>query len=127
VTWFPRLSVSTVLLVLALAAFAYLGINTARYVLHNHQLGQDENSIRREIDQLDRDNAQLTAVRDYLKTNEYIEYVARRILGLVYPGETLVVVNSDAPAATAPTPAPTTEAEPWWKELFVPTPVPASP
>jgi hypothetical protein len=48
------------------------------------------------------------AVRDYLKSDEHIEDIARRILGLVRPGETLVVVSgaplrgeSSTAAATA--------------------------
>ncbi len=64
--------------------------------------------------------------------------MARRTLGLVRPGETLVVVSSSAPARVAPeaagTPAPGaahTPAAEWWKDLFVqpapaPTPVPAA-
>jgi len=126
VAWFPRLSPSTALIVCALAAIAYLGLTTARYVLHNYQLGDDEDSVRREIDQLDQDNAQLTAVRDYLRSDEYVEYVARRILGLVRPGETLVIVSGDDAAESAPQStavAGDDEARPWWKDLFLaPTP-----
>jgi cell division protein FtsB len=112
----------------AVLAIGYLGYTTSRYVIHNYQLHQDEAQIRRDIAQLDRDHAQLVAVRDYLKSDEYVEDVARRILGLVRPGETLVVV-SGAPAAAA-TPGPlaqhTAGAE-WWKDLFTnppPTPTP---
>jgi cell division protein FtsB len=102
---------------IALLAIAYLGFTTARYVIHNYQLRGDERALRAELDQLDRDHEQLAATRDYLKSDEYIEYIARRILGLVRPGETLVVVSANTPAATA-TPLPGNLATSWWKQLF---------
>ena len=66
---------------------------------------------------------------DFSSADEYVEYVARSTLGLVRPGETLVIVSSNAPAPlTAATPTPGAAApatpEPWWKVLFV-DPVPA--
>jgi cell division protein FtsB len=114
----------------AALALTYLGFTTARYVVHEYNLREDQASLRRDIDQLDRDHAQLVAVRDYLKSDEYIEDVARRVLGLVRPGETLVVVSSSAPPMAAPPPLPATvtartPAAEWWKDLFVqPPPVP---
>ena len=46
------------------------------------------------------------AVRDYLKSDEHIEDIARRILGLVRPGETLVVVSGALSAASLRRPPP---------------------
>jgi cell division protein FtsB len=121
----------------AALAITYLGFTTTRYVVHEYNLREDQAQLHREINQLDRDRQQLIAVRDYLKSDEYIDDVARRVLGLVRPGETLVVVSSSAPprliappAATTPSPVRTPAAE-WWKALFVqpaplPTPVPAA-
>jgi cell division protein FtsB len=112
-------------LVLCAAALAitYLGFTTLRYVSHNFRVRDEEAQIRRDIAQLDRDHEQLVAVKDYLESDEYVEYVARNTLGLVRPGETLVVVSgTDLPTPTATaegeTPPPDTGAEPWWKELF---------
>lgn len=118
----PHLSLTPLLLGLALIAAGYLGITTVRYVVRNYQAHQEERALGNELRQLDEDRAQLSATRDYLKSDEYINYIARRILGLVRPGETLVVVAGNEPAATA-TPA-SQRAEPWWKQLFIdPTPV----
>ena len=115
----PRPQLMPFVVCAAVLAIGYLGYTTSRYVIHNYQLHQDEAQIRRDIAQLDRDHEQLVAVRDYLKSDEYIEDQARRILGLVRPGETLVVV-SGAPAPAA-TPAPLAQHTPgaeWWKDLF---------
>ena len=112
----------------AALAITYLGFTTTRYVAHEYNLREEQAALHRDIGQLDRDHKQLLAVRDYLKSDEYIEDVARRVLGLVRPGETLVVVSSSAPQAVA-TPAPAgvtahTPAAEWWKDLFVqPAPV----
>jgi cell division protein FtsB len=112
----------------AALAITYIGFTTTRYVVHEYNLRQDQAALHRETAQLDRDHEQLVAVRDYLKSDEYIEDVARRVLGLVRPGETLVVVSSSAAPTAVPTPpaagsAHTPTAE-WWKDLFVqPAPV----
>jgi cell division protein FtsB len=131
----PHPSFTPLLLGGAVLAFAYLAYSSGRYVVHNYQLHHQEQQIHRDIVQLDRDHQQLLAVRDYLKSDEYVEDVARRVLGLVKPGETLVIVSgvSPVPAPASPTPAPHAERTPpaeWWKSLFepggapVPTPTP---
>lgn len=110
-------------LVLCAAALAitYLGFTTIRYVTHNFRVRDEEAQVRRDIARLDEEHAQLVAVKDYLQSDEYVEYVARNTLGLVRPGETLVVVSGTDPPAPTATPegvAADTGPEPWWKELF---------
>jgi cell division protein FtsB len=119
--WAARLPITPVVICAAALALTYLGFTTTRYFAHTYRLHQDEARLRAEIRTLERDHDQLVAVRDYLKSDEYIEDVARRVLGLVRPGETLVVVSGLAPtpaAQAAPVPAATPGA-PWWKDLFV--------
>jgi cell division protein FtsB len=89
--------------------------------LLSQRLDRDEEQLQQEIVDLQRQQAELGAIRDYLQTDEYIEGVARRVLGLVRPGETLVIVSSSA----EPTPSP--EAQPgqdeyrtWWEKLYGP-------
>ncbi len=129
----PHPSLTPLLIGAAALAIAYLTFTSVHYVVHNYRLHQQEQQVRRDIAQLDHDHQQLTAVRDYLKSDEYVEDVARRVLGLVNPGETLVIVSGTEQPTTSPTPAPraalTPQAE-WWKSLFepggapVPTPTP---
>ena len=99
-----RLQLPMVPLILAcacLAAIALLGFTTGQNILRNYHLRQEEQQLRTELLELDRDNEQLQGIRDYLESDEYIEDVARRTLGLVKPGETLVVVSGEAPASSA--------------------------
>lgn len=111
---------------LAVLAVGYLTYTTSRYFIHNYQLRQDEAQIRSDMTELDRDHAKLVAVRDYLKSDEYIEDIARRVLGLVRPGETLVVVSGNGAVPTADPVAQHTPGAEWWKDLFgaEPTPTP---
>ncbi len=115
----PHLSVMPVVLCVAVLAIAYLTYTTTGYFIHNYQLHQEQARIRRDIAQADQDHAKLVGVRDYLKSDEYIEDVARRVLGLVRPGETLVVVSG---AGGSPTRqgglAQRTPGAAWWKGLF---------
>ena len=124
----PRLTLTPLLLAAAALVAGYFVVTTARNIYHNHQLAQEETAIRRDIARLDRDHKQLVAVRDYLKSDEYIEYNARRVLGLVKPGETLVVVSSNAPAplATATPPLSPAQGGAWWKDLFAPAVAPTA-
>ena len=94
---YPHLPLTPLVIGAAALAITYLGFTTARYVVHEYSLSEDQAQLHREINQLDRDHQQLIAVREYLKSDEYIDDVARRVLGLVRPGETLVVVSSSAP------------------------------
>jgi cell division protein FtsB len=115
-----HLPLTPLILGVAALAITYLGFTTARYVGRNIQVNRDEQRLEREIAQLDRDHDRLVAVRDYLMSDEYIIEIARRVLGLVRPGETLVVVSSSAPPTPIPTPGvePTPPGE-WWKALFI--------
>ncbi len=116
----PHLPLLPLILAAALLAAGFLALSTTRNAVRNYQLREDERDLRAELRQLDADREQLTAVHDYLESDEYIEDVARRVLGLVRPGETLVIVSgSEAPAAgTAPAPG-SSLALPWWKDLFI--------
>jgi cell division protein FtsB len=113
----------------AVIAITYLVFTTGSYIVHYYQLQNEERELRREIAELGTEHEQLTAVRDYLESDEYVEDVARRTLGLVRPGETLVIVSGTDPLPTATSvgeavPAPTDDE--WWKALFVPEPLPTA-
>lgn len=115
----PALPLLPIVIAVALAAGGFVALNTARNVVRHYELQSEERRLRSELRQLDADHAQLESVRQYLQSDEYVEDVARRVLGLVRPGETLVVVTGPTPVAP-PQPGngfpPDT---PWWKDLFM--------
>jgi cell division protein FtsB len=74
----------------------YLIFTAASSAIQSFQLGQDEDRLRDEVRGLENRYHRLSALRDYLNSDEYIEWIARRELGLVGPGETGIIVQSAA-------------------------------
>ena len=79
----------------------YLIFTTASNAIQSVQLGQDEDHLRDEVQGLEERYYRLSALRDYLNSDEYIEWVARSELGLVGAGETGITVLS----ASTPVPS----------------------
>ena len=112
--------VPRIILVAAAVVVGYLVFTSILTGVKSHGLAHDENTVRQEISDLQRQRDELVAIREYLSSDEYVESVARRVLGLVKPGETRVIVTSpeaDAEQAAGATPAP---AGTWWESLFGP-------
>lgn len=107
-----------ILAVLAVGYFLFAAIGDT---ILSQRLNREEQQLQRDIRELQEDQAQLTAIRDYLQTNEYVEGAARRLLGLVRPGEQLVVISSSV-TPTPPAPDEDDEEEPktWWEQLYGP-------
>lgn len=118
-----RRPITPVLLCAAAVALIYLTVTTGRYFVHNYEQRQAAARLRSDLQQLDRQHDELIAVRDRVKSDAYVEEQARRVLGLVHPGQTLVIVS---PADDAPPPQTTPVARPtpaaWWERLFPPEP-----
>jgi cell division protein FtsB len=83
-----------VLLVTAVVV-VYLVFTAVSSAIQSFQLGEDEDRLRDEVQALEQRYYRLTDLRDYLDSDEYIEWVARRELGLVGPGETGIIVVSE--------------------------------
>lgn len=117
----PRLTPARVAILVAVVVVGYFVYAAVGDTILSQRINDDERTLQQETAQLRADEARLTAIRDYLRTDEYIEGVARRLLGLVRPGETLYIVSS----STTPTPSP--DGEPadeeglrWWEQLYGP-------
>ncbi len=102
-----------ILLLATLIVSGYMLLSAGNTLLHSYRLVNDENRLQEQIQTLEQQREQLTQIRDYLLTDEYVEFMARRVFGLVKPGERLVVV--DAPP---PEPAPERSDLTWWQRLF---------
>lgn len=73
----------------------YLIFTAVSSAIQSFQLGEDEDRLRDEVQGLEQRYHRLSDIRDYLNSDEYIEWVARRELGLVGPGETGIIVVSE--------------------------------
>lgn len=95
---------------------AYFVVGGAFNAVRSHQLRQQEAQIRAEIGSLQERFEELSALREYLDSDEYVEAVAREQLGLVRRGETSIVAIPNQPS---PTPQPgAAEPELWWDILI---------
>ena len=112
--------VPRIILVAAAVVVGYLVFTTVVTGLKSHGLAHDENAVRQEIVDLQRQRDELVAVREYLSSDEYVESVARRVLGMVKPGETRVIVTSPEVDAEQPPTEATPAAGSWWESLFGP-------
>ena len=116
----PRLTLTRAVAILAALAVGYFVFVAVGDTLLSQRLNRDEARLQREISDLERDEQRLLAIQSYLATDEYIERVARRVLGLVRPGETLVIVSSSVQPTPAATPSESAEAVPWWEAIYGP-------
>jgi cell division protein FtsB len=91
----------------------YFTFSAGTNFVHSYRLEGEEARLRAQVERLRQQQDQLQQIRDYLRTDEYVEFMARRVFGLVKPGETLVVV--EAPEGQAPEEEP---AATWWQRLF---------
>ena len=91
----------------------YMLLSVGSTLQHSFRLVNNENRLQEQVETLKNQREQLIQIRDYLRTDEYVEFMARRVFGLVKPGERLVIV--DAPP---PEPAPEREDLTWWQRLF---------
>jgi cell division protein FtsB len=112
---FRIFSPGPVLLVAILIAVGYLLFSAGNNLVHSYRLASDETRARNEVERLRQQQEQLIQIREYLRTDEYVEFMARRVFGLVKPGESLVIVDAPEPDEEQGAPDLT-----WWQRLFGP-------
>lgn len=117
----PRLSPTQVTLVLALIVIGYFAFAAIDGTLLSQRVNRDEQELKQEVAQLRDDQARLEGIREYLWSDQYVEGIARRMLGLVRKGESLVIVSSSATATPGPDTEPLEEPNRrWWERLYIP-------
>lgn len=120
-----RRGFSAYVAVLALLAaglvVGYLVFRTGGSGLQSYRLAGQEQQMRWEIAELKRQHEELVALREYLRSDEYVEGIARRVLGLVKPGETLVIVSGpEQPGEGGEAAQSDRPGQTWWEALFGP-------
>src|SRR5438552_18946261 len=103
-------------LALSLLIAGYLLFTAGGNLLESHRLAENEDQLRAQVDALHVQETQLEQVRDYLRSDAYIEFMARRVFGFVKPGESLVIVQAPPSAADDDSAQP--PGQPWWQQLF---------
>lgn len=116
----PRLTKMRLLVLGAVVVVGYLLFNAAQETILSQELNDEERQLQREIADLRREERELRAIRDYLRTDEFIEGVARHVLGLVRPGESLIIVTSSVQPTPTPSAGRDDPKRKWWELLYGP-------
>ena len=112
---FRLLSSGKLILALTVIVAAYFIVSATDSYVASHRLAREEERLEQRLEELRTQEARLEQIRDYLRTDDYVEYIARRVFGLVKPGETLVVVESPPPESDD-----ASTGRPWWEQIFGP-------
>lgn len=110
----PGLSAARLIFGVAALIVVYFLATFAVQFVRDRQLGDQESGVQAEIEEMQQRHDRLTALEEYLNSDEYIETVAREQLGLVKEGEVAFVGISSQPA---PTPVPG-DPRLWWEVLI---------
>ena len=105
-----------ILLVAVLIAAGYLTFSAGNNLANSFRLVNEEQRLEAEVAALEAELDQLEQVHEYLRSDEYVEFMARRVFGLVKPGEKLVIVQAPQPS---PPPGEELKDLSWWQRLFV--------
>lgn len=114
-----------------------LTINFSSRITEGQPLHEAYNRVSAEIEALKQEHARLTALRDHVLSDAYVEEWARSEGKMVLPGEVLVVpVPSLSSVGATPTPvfevaqvvAPPDQPQPWvlWWQIFFDSPPPGT-
>jgi cell division protein FtsB len=103
------------LLVAIILVAGYLMFSAGTNLAQNFRLVTDEQKLQGNVNDLPAEVDQLNQIRDYLRSDEYVEYMARRVFGLVKPGEKLVAVQAPH---DPPDDGQDSKDLTWWQRLF---------
>lgn len=97
---------------LCLLVALYFAYTAGVGAFRNHRLAEDRRVAEQQIAELEARKDHISAVRDYVASDQYVEQEARRQLGYIRPGEIPFVVISP------PAPEEPNARGSWWERLF---------
>ena len=118
VAWWAR---PGLLILFLLPTLAYAGYSVADRWYQSFLLAQEEEALRVEIGELRRENLRLQAELVRVRSDQYVESVAREQLGLIKPGDRAFVLVGPAAPPTPEVQAPPPAARPekaGWRRLL---------
>jgi len=127
----PLLTIPQILILLAVIAALFIGLDLTRRAQAGRLVGVGEESLAREISVEATRQIELQATLDYVQSDEYVAAYARDEAGDILPGEKRIVpmiveATPGPPPAATPTPDPAVNARPWqaWWQLLTDNPQP---
>ncbi|MCA9872629.1 MAG: hypothetical protein H6659_04090 [Ardenticatenaceae bacterium] len=130
----PLLTIPQILILLAVIAALFIGLDLTRRAQAGRLVGVGEESLKHEVSIEATRQIELQATLDYVQSDEYVAAYARDEAGYILPGEKRIVpmiveATPGAPPAATPTPDPAASARPWqaWWQLLTDDPQPMRP
>lgn len=112
-----RIFTSRFFLLGAFVIAAILAVSFGRAFYKDYEIRQQIKALQTRVDELERKKLESLSLLGYVKSEAYVEDVARQQLGLKKPGERVIIVD----AATSTGLRPTVEGEavvPSWKKWW---------
>lgn len=117
-TWFTPARFLVALTALVLAYFAFTAVEN---LVQAYQIAREEERVRQDLAGVEQDYSRLTALKEYFASDEFVELMARQVLGWVRAGEVAVIaISPQQPAAGSSAAVLTPYAYPnnWWEAYF---------
>ena len=92
----------------------YFGVGVVGNGIQGYNLNQEQRQLQRDIASYQEQHLLIQGLVEYMRSSDYVEYIARRDLGMVMPGEPHIVVISPEADRTAAD----TTATRWWQTLL---------
>ncbi len=86
------ISTAHIVIALVIPLVAYFGLAAGQKAIEVYRLNQEAALVRAETEALKEENARLLKQVEYLKSDAYVEKIAREQLNLIKPGDKPVVV-----------------------------------
>lgn len=90
---FKALMSSKLVLVIGFVLLALISVALTKELMRKHQVNQEIELVKEEIERLERRNEELQALVEYLNTDSFKEIQARQSLNLQKEGETAVAIT----------------------------------
>jgi cell division protein FtsB len=105
--------------VIAITIAISLLVDISRRVADNYRLGREETKLERDIEILEAMHRYLKAYKEYVQSDEFVEWWAREVAKKVKEGEVLIkplLISEDTPSI--PDVASQREDKPCWREWW---------
>ncbi|MBU1119094.1 septum formation initiator family protein [Patescibacteria group bacterium] len=100
---FKALFSSKIVVFIGFILLVLVSVALTKELMRKHNVNNEIEEVKKEIDRLERRNAELSSLIDYLRTDSFKEIQARQSLGMQKDGETSVAItepvtpNTDIP------------------------------
>jgi cell division protein FtsB len=128
-TFWQRILYSQLVIIVGIAFIVMFSVGISKRMVRQHQLNRETESLKHEIEKLERSNQELNELLSYLNSDNFLEDEARTKLGLKKEGEEIIIINdkyktkeldknTSGRIYQPSTSAPKSNPEKWWDYFF---------